>query len=422
MKSWSAVLIVALLSARVFFPCSAWCQGMSKEEIRKELKALKERIQVLEEALTQKEQKIKKIEKETVKRDDMPKVIEEMKAAGGPLQYLQEHIRLSGLLEFGGVWARTDMRKGGHTRQSDLNLTTAQLGVDAVLADWINGGIIFKYEDPTFAAGIDESGVRLDVGMITLGNPNKFPLYGSGGAFYVPFGALLTHFPDKPLVDEPLTLILGQTRAKAALLGLDYAGLLLSGYVFNGDMQKIGDENKIRSFGFDARYRFERQKGFKGMIGASYISNLATSDGLTEFLHKKGIHEIEDYVGGFDAYVSLSYSNFFLDMEYMTALKAFAPNEIATWAGHGARPMVWNVEAGYNYNWGRDLEIVLKYSGSNQTEDLGYPKARYGIGLNQAIYSGLIASLGYFHDQFDSQDREGRDSRDMVFGQISLEF
>ncbi len=51
--------------------------------------------------------------------------------------------------------------------------------------------------------------------------------------------------------------------------------------------------------------------------------------------------------------------------------------------GSGLRPSVWNIEAGYNYDWGRNLEIVLKYAGSDDTEDLGFPRSRYGIGFNQ---------------------------------------
>jgi len=64
----------------------------------------------------------------------------------------------------------------------------------------------------------------------------------------------------------------------------------------------------------------------------------------------------------------------------------------------------------------------LKFAGSSETESLGYPRLRYGIGLNQTIFAEIIGSLGYFHDEFHSLDREGRNTRDMVFGQIAVEF
>ena len=422
MVRWLTVFVFALVTACFLFPSIVMCEDMSNEEIMKELKALKNRITELEKELAKRDQKIEKISNETVKREEMPGVIEKMKAEGGPLEFLQEHIRLSGLLEFGGVLANTNMKKGEDKSESDLNLTTVELAVQAEVNEWVNAAMILKYEDPTFAAAIEESGLNLDVGVVTIGNPQKFPLFLTAGALYVPFGALLTHFPDSPLVDQPMTLDLGEDREKAVLLAFNYQDFLLSGYVFKGDMNKTGEENRIKTFGFDANYVFKTEKGFGAKIGASYISNIADSIGLTEYLHGLNVYSLENYVGGFDGYLSLSYSNFFLDLEYMTALRDFAPDEIATGIGEGAKPMVWNIEAGYNYDWGRNLEIVLKFAGSSETESLGYPRRRYGIGLNQTIFAGIIGSLGYFHDQFDGLDGEGRDSRDMVFGQIAVEF
>jgi len=422
MRRWLTVMLLALVTACFLFPSIVMCEGISNEEIMKELKALRKRITELEKELAKRDQKIEQIKNETVKREEMPGVIEKMKAEGGPLQFLQEHIQLSGLLEFGGVWAKTDTRNGGHKTESDLNLTTAELAVQAKVNEWVNAGMIVKYEDPTFASALEESGLNLDVGVVTIGNPRKFPLSLTCGALYIPFGALLTHFPDSPLVDEPMTLSLGEDREKAVLLGFNYQDLLLSTYVFKGDMNTTGEENRIKTFGFDANYGFKTEKGLEAKIGASYLSNIADSNGLTEYLHGKNVHSIENYVGGFDGYLSLSYSNFFLDLEYMTALRDFAPDEIAIGNGKGARPSVWNIEAGYNYDWGRNLEIVLKYAGSDDTEDLGFPRSRYGIGFNQTIFEGVIGSLGYFHDEFDDHEGEGRDSRDMVFGQITVEF
>ena len=268
---------------------------------------------------------------------------------------------LSGVLEFSGVFANTNMKKGEGKSESDLNLTTVELALQAVVNEWFNAAMILKYEDPTFASAIEESGLRLDVGVVTVGNPQKFPLSLTADALYVPFGALLTHFPDSPLVDQPMTLILGETREKAVLLTFNNWDLLLSGYVSKGDMNKTGEENRIKTFGFDANYVFRTDKGFTARIGASYISNIADSIGLTKYLHGSNVYSIENYVGGFDGYLNLSYSNFFLDLEYMTALRDFAPDEIATGTGKGAKPMVWNIEAGYNYDWGKKRALLCKY-------------------------------------------------------------
>ena len=125
---------------------------------------------------------------------------------------------------------------------------------------------------------------------------------------------------------------------------------------------------------------------------------------------------------GFDAYLHVGYANFFFDAEYMGALKGFAPTEIATFSGEGARPQVWNVEFGYNWNWGKNLEVALKYEGSDESEALGFPERRYGIGFNQTVFEGGVASLGYFRDNYHEGDAGGRDKRDIVFGQLAVEF
>ena len=125
---------------------------------------------------------------------------------------------------------------------------------------------------------------------------------------------------------------------------------------------------------------------------------------------------------GGDAYLHVGYANFFFDAEYMAALDNFAPFEIVTVTGQGAQPRVWNFEFGYNWDWGKNLEIALKYEGSDESEALGFPERRYGIGFNQTVFDGVVASLGYFRDDYHEGDADGRDKRDIVFGQLAVEF
>jgi len=282
--------------------------------------------------------------------------------------------------------------------------------------------LTFLYQDPTYQNA--ETSVDLDAATLTIGNTEEFPLYFSAGAMYVPFGALLTHFPDDPLIDLPLTLSLGEIREKAALLGVEYEGFSLSGYVFNGDMDETGEKNQIETYGFDANYAFNDEKGFEILIGASYLSNIADSNGLTDSLGNLGIATIKDYVGGFDGYLHVGYAGCFFDAEYMTATDEFDPAELTTVAAgtQGAQPAVWNFELGYNLDWGKNLEIALKYAGSDESDQLGFPEQRYGIALNQEIFEGVIGSLGYLYDDYENEDVDGRDDRNTVFGQIAVEF
>jgi hypothetical protein len=294
-----------------------------------------------------------------------------------------------------------------------------ELTVEADVHEWVNGAITLLYEDATFG---DDTSVDLDGGTVTIGNLEKFPLYLTAGKIYVPFGALLTHFPDDPLIDQPLTLLLGETNEKAALVGLEHRGFSISGYAFNGDMDETEGENHVKSYGFDGHYEFAHERGLELLVGAAYTSNLADADSVTDELQGAGVNTLRDHVGGFNAYMHVGYGKMFFDAEYMTATEDFQPNELATGSGKGAQPAVWNFEAGYNWDWGRNLEIAFKYAGSDESENLGFPEDRYGLCLNQEIFESVIASLAFLHDKFGENDRDGRDDRNVVFGQIAVEF
>jgi hypothetical protein len=352
--------------------------------------------------------------KEEIKRE----ILEELKSEDTTLAKLRDRFELGLLLEFGGVWKDEELHGGGSEDESSFAMTTVELSMGAHLVDWVAGEAVFLYEDPTFD---EETSVDIDVATITIGNTDTFPLFITGGALYVPFGALYTHFPDDPLIDVPLTLLLGETREKAVLAGCVYEGLSLSAYAFNGDVDERGNDDHIESYGVDAHYDWQDtgELGLAVTVGASYISNIADSDGVTDTLE---VDDLEDYVGGFGAYLHTDCGGFFLLAEYMTATDEFDPAELAEEGGDGAQPAVWNIEAGYNWNWGRNLEIALKYAGSDEAGGLGFPESRYGINFNQELCDGLIFSLGYLHDEFEDNDAEDRDERELVFGQLAFEF
>ena len=359
------------------------------------------------------------IDKEALKAEIKKEIKEELKAEGGPLAGIEDRIKFSGLIEFGGAWQDVDYTAGhggGKQDDSDLALTTVELTAEAEVNDWVNVAVTFLYEDATFQEG-DEAQVTLDAATLTIGNTEEFPLYLSAGAMYVPFGALLTHFPDDPLVEQPLTLLLGETREKALLVGVEHQAFSVSGYLFNGDMDKTGEDNQIESYGLDANFSFDDEAGFDLLVGASYISNIADSDGLTDALEAAAT--VKDYVDGFDVYLHVGYAPFFFDAEYMSALDEFEPGELGD---KKAQPAVYNLEAGYNLDWGKNLEIALKYAGSSESDQLGFPEQRYGIALNQEIFDGVIASVAYLHDDYENDDVNGNDDRDMVFAQIAIEF
>jgi hypothetical protein len=349
--------------------------------------------------------------------------------AGGFLSDLENRITINGLLEFGAVYHSTGMNKGhgSYQHDSDLAMTTVELGIAAEVNDWVNAEMVLLYEDPTFEND-DDGNFKVDTAFIAIANPDVTPAFLMAGKMYVPFGALLEHFPDDPLIDAPLTLLMGEINEKALLIGAEHEGFTVSAYVFNGDVEEKGGggDNVIESYGFDANYAFEDEtQGFDILIGGSYISNIADSDGIEGALDDIEEENIclENYVGGADAYFHVGYQGIFFDAEYMVVTDTFTTCYKDTGEKEwGGKPEVWNFEIGYNYNWWRNLEIALKYAGSSDCGGLGFPRDRYGINFNQEIFDNTVLSVGYLYDEYDSDDEEERDTRDLVFGQLAVEF
>ncbi len=347
-------------------------------------------------------------------------------------------IQLSGLIQVGAVWQNIDYDAAAPETEdhTDLCLTTVELKAKAEINEWVNVAATLLYQDPTFGGDEllprEETSVEMDQATITIGNTEEYPLYCAVGKMYVPFGALLTHFPHAdhyPLIDAPLTMVLGETLEKALLVGFEQAGVSVSVYGFNGDMDEFEEDNNIESYGVDANYSMDDEAGFDLLIGASYISNIADSDTITELLHELTIDEVEEYYAGFAAYLRVGLADFFVEGEYMTFLDDVCGDDypalaaLGIPAGYEAKPVVWNVEAGYNLDWGKNLEIVLKYAGSDEAEVGGLPETRYGLCLNQDLFEDVVVSLGYLYDEFDEdEDILGRDSRNLVFAQLAVEF
>lgn len=356
--------------------------------------------------------------------NEMKSVPEPSRAGGvGFLSDLEDRITINGLLEFGAAYHSTDMNHGDFEHDSDLSMTTVQLGIEAEINDWVNAEMVLLYEDASGAIDAyedirDGTDFDVDEAIITIANKDVTPAFMKAGKMYVPFGARLTHFPDDMGIDSPLTLLLGETLEKAVLIGAEYAGFTVSAYTFNGDVEEAGGgDNVIETYGFDANYAFEDEGlGLDLLVGGSYISNIADSDWTEEVLDHYDL-EIDDYVEGADAYLHVGYQGFFVEAEYMAAV-----DHVNVEGEDLGKPTVWNIEAGYNYNWWRNLEIALQYAGSDDCGSLRLPRDRYGINFNQEIFDNTVLSVGYMYDEYATDDDLDRNTRDLIFGQLAIEF
>ncbi|MBW2012716.1 MAG: LbtU family siderophore porin [Deltaproteobacteria bacterium] len=415
MSTFLTFIVISLM-----MPGVCICQEMSNTELMQELKALKEKIRILEEKLEKQE----KVSKEKISKDvptglegqglpERVRRIEEKMAQKqeGILEKWADKITLSGVIEAEAGYEDYDYDNPATNDEdsSDITLATVELGVDVDITKHVKGHVLFLWEED------DTEPVDVDEGFITLDGADVVPLYLNVGKLYVPFGNFESHF-----ISDPLTLELGETRESALSVGYVNEWMDVSVSAFNGDIDETGEDNHIESYVAAASFSLPQEliSNFGIAGGVSYISNIADSDGL----EGETPGQIKDYVGGFNAFLSISFiDKFFLECEYLGALDEFKANELSFDGGKEFQPETWNFELAYAAT--DRLEIAVKYEGGDDlggpllTEDQFLPEDQYGVAVTYGLFESTSLSLEYLHGEFENDDE-----RDLVTTQLAVEF
>lgn len=330
---------------------------------------------------------------------------------------LRRRVSINGLIE-----AEAFQRKGYgrdaadnpvRIKESDLTLATVALDFHAELTDWAGTHILLLWEEPA-AKPVD-----VDEAVISLGNPEKFPLALNVGKLYVPFGDYGSF-----MIQDPLTLELGETNETAVQIAFEQAGFYSSVYAFNGEVDEAGRADTINNFGASAGYVIERD-GFGLNFGVDYLNNLADSDGITSALEDAAINiaSLNDYLAGLGAHLHLNYGPFTFHSEYIAALDNFAAGELE-FRERGAKPRAWHLEAGYTRKFfGRETTFALGYQVTDEAVALSLPEKRYMAAMKAALAGGLSWTLELIHDLDYSLDEGGTgDDAEMITTQLAFEF
>jgi hypothetical protein len=121
-------------------------QEMTKEDIIKELKVLKERTRSLEQALKvleEEEVPAKKGAKEKIQHGGVKGIRERMAALKRPV----DGIDFGGAIEVEASYERLKPEKGESEGSSDLMVSTVEFAVDASITDRLRTHVLFEYED-----------------------------------------------------------------------------------------------------------------------------------------------------------------------------------------------------------------------------------------------------------------------------------
>jgi len=324
-----------------------------------------------------------------------------------------DRIQISGLVEVEAAHEKIDVKNPppGDEMNSTIDLATMELAIDAKITRHVDAHVMFEY---------GESEVFVDEGFITLVGTEEYPAYLIAGRQYIPFG-----FFDSFFVTDPTTLILGETNNGAAVAGYRFRREMVdvSAGIFNGWVGKTNSDNTID--GFVVSVVAAPTEGL--MLGASYTSNLAASDSLSEFIADlDGDGDPDDnitsLVGGWSMFASYEFlDRFKIIGEYVGADSKFKAGELYDPADtKECQPAAWNLELGVGII--EDLEVAARYGGSKDGGDpvsgeFLLPESSYGAVLNWGIWECNLA-FEYLHGEFDKDFQ----TTDTYTVQLAVEF
>ncbi|OQY25458.1 MAG: hypothetical protein B6I37_01065 [Desulfobacteraceae bacterium 4572_35.2] len=294
---------------------------------------------------------------------------------------------------------------------SDLELATVELAIDAQAHPWVQGHVLFLYEEG------DDDDVVIDEAFITIGNSEKTPFYLNAGRMYVPFGNFATF-----MISDPLTLEMAETQESAVQIGYKSENWHSAIYAFNGDTSegdKLSDEDDsstIEQYGAHVGYSFTKES-WNVTVDTSYTSSLFDSDLLAD--EEFGEAATDDYIPGFGVQGVLSISNFTLIGEYIAALEDLEISE-----NKKINPYTFNLEGAVVVElMGHETAFALAWQGS---EDLGLtdlPEQRFMASVGISLFVDTALTLEYAYDKdYDEHDGGSDNNSKSLTAQLAYEF
>ncbi len=335
----------------------------------------------------------------------------EMKADGHSLD--RPILQLSGAVE-GEGFSQSGFATGS-TVNSGVNLSTAELQMNAIASSWASAFMSFDFNGAPISSGnrAPNSSIYLGRGFATIGNLNRFPVYFTGGLMYVPFGRYANN-----MISTPLTQSMGRIRTPAALLGFSLDnGLHGSIYGFSGT-QTSGGQPIFKQWGLDGGYKYKFRQSDSLTVGAGLVSNIADSEGM----QNTGLGTSASQFGGFavtntgtgstnnnaltrsvygvDGHGTLSVGPVSLIGEYLGASQAFATTDM-TFNNDGAKPQAMHAEADYLLPWFAkkyDTTLGVAYGHTWEALALNLPQNSYSTFLSTSIWRETTEEIEFRHD------------------------
>lgn len=365
----------------------------------------------------------------------------ELDAEGYPIQ--RPILEISGGLEgqviysngFGGV-------------SSSVNLSTAELDLNAVVNSWVGGLISLDYDDSPAVTGsrVPNSRIYLRRGFITIGNLIQCPWYFTTGQFYMPFGRY-----SSALVTAPLTLSMARVVARGLLLGFYQHGFYGQLYGFEGE-QTSTKGFFVKQGGVNLGYKNNHVDA-----GTGIISNIADAEGMQNnslnstvnfngfgeptvigVVNVPNFNNLRHRVPAADVHSEITIGPWTIIGEFISAVRRFSPLDM-TFNRRAALPRSLHTELDYLFHVGiHPVTLGIAYGRTWQALALNLPQQSIWTLVSTSIWKDTIESIEFRHDINYSRGTianggttpaglspvavRGGGSRDSVTGQIGVYF
>lgn len=392
-------------SALLSIPASA---EQDMKEMMQMVQALKARVEQLEYQLAQQSRNeehattsIKQTQSEHVQAvNQRLEKLEQAKESDGHFGGVEFH----GVIEVEATSG--DDRTGADG--SDVALATVELGFDfSAFDNWVTGTFMALHEDD------DTDPWEVDQAFFIIGNTQEHPLYLAAGRMYVPFGNFETN-----LVSDPLTLELAETRETAIQLGFEKNNWYGSGYVFNGDVDKAGDD-EVENYGFNLGYAMQTD-GSSFDIGFSWMNHIGDADGPESYV----VAPVKDYVAAYGVHGIYRIGPWTFIGEYITAADSFNAAELP-WKTGGAEPSAYSLEVGYDFEafGGRESNIAFGIQGTQEAVALELPEDKWLAAFSTTLFQNTSLAIEYASaDDYNLGDGGTGEDGDTLTLQVAVEF
>ncbi|MBP7652193.1 LbtU family siderophore porin [Candidatus Dependentiae bacterium] len=290
-------------------------------------------------------------------------------------------LKFSGLLEVDLFYQNNE----NAADRSDVEVTDAQLNIDAKVNDKINGNIVIYWDNSYGAQGVDIDEAKIDWTV-----NDKINL--RAGKFYLPFGNGLTN-----LITDPATL--GYTSQWGSLNGIemDYKAmneLVLKAAIFNAQVQLNDQSNDyFRDIVLAGEYSKNNLTLSLSMITniAELYNQSAAGTFATATTRNRGI--------GLDLYLNYKINKLSLTGEYLDSVRKPKTDIAAVITEYDIDS--YNLEAGYEYSEKLNFGARCEYSKvKSNAANLSKIK-NYAVGANYNVYTNTILKFEYLLSKND---------------------